>query len=95
MHGPPPHAPAHGHRHKLRGHGGSLTFDSGLGVYVVVGHGDLFYWRDHFYRWHDGGWQTSAPKDGCFQRVRYTKKKFSMPVGLNVHANGLRVTWGL
>ena len=60
-HGPPPHAPAHGYRHKLSHHGGAqLAFDSGIGVYVVAGHSDLFFWDDHFYRWHDSGWQSSA-----------------------------------
>jgi hypothetical protein len=34
-HGPPPHAPAHGYRHKHR-HGVELRYDSGLGVYVVI-----------------------------------------------------------
>ena len=40
--GPPPHAPAHGYRHKHE-HGVELVFDSQLGVYVVVG------WKDHFF----------------------------------------------
>lgn len=39
------------------------------------------------------GWQTSAGKDGCFQRVRYTGKPLDMPVGLKVHKNGLRLTF--
>jgi hypothetical protein len=50
---------------------------------------------------HDGqlyvsglkGWQTSGAKDGCFQRVRYTGKPFCIPVGLNAHANGMRLTF--
>ncbi len=50
---------------------------------------------------HDGqlytsglkGWQTSGAKDGCFQRVRYTGKPFCIPIGLNAHANGMKVTF--
>ena len=64
--GPPPHAPAHGYRHKHVSHGSSvdLVFDSGLGVYVVVGWPD-HYWRDdHYYRWVDGTWMVSVKLDG-------------------------------
>ena len=39
------------------------------------------------------GWQTSALRDGCLQRVRFTGKKFHVPVGLHAHANGLRITF--
>ena len=63
-HGPPPHAPAHGYRHKLQDHGGGqIAFDSGIGVYSVVGHNDLFFWEGRFYRWLDGRWQTSTRRD--------------------------------
>jgi hypothetical protein len=64
--GPPPHAPAHGYRHKHHTHAGSvdLVFDSGLGVYVVVGWPDHYWSDDHYYRWVDGGWLRSAHLDG-------------------------------
>ena len=50
---------------------------------------------------HDGqlyvvgsrGWQTSALRDGCLQRVRYTGKKLLVPVELHAHTNGLRLTF--
>lgn len=50
---------------------------------------------------HDGqlyatglrGWQTSAPHDGCLQRVRYTGKPVLLPTALHVHKNGIRVTF--
>jgi type 1 glutamine amidotransferase/cytochrome c553 len=35
------------------------------------------------------GWTTSAVHDGCFQRVRYTGAKAYLPIGLNVHRNGV------
>ena len=63
-HGPPPHAPAHGYRHKLHHHGGlQIAFDSGLGVYAVVNHPDLFFWEDQFYRLSDRAWHVSAYLD--------------------------------
>jgi hypothetical protein len=37
------------------------------------------------------GWQTSAVKDGCFQRVRYTGAALVAPVGFHVHSNGIRI----
>jgi hypothetical protein len=64
--GPPPHAPAHGYRHKQDvQHGGvDLIFDSGLGVYVVVGWPDHYWHRDHYYHFADGVWMVSARIDG-------------------------------
>lgn len=35
------------------------------------------------------GWGTSAARDGCFQRVRYTGRSIYLPVTLRVHANGI------
>lgn len=58
--GPPPHAPAHGYRHKHAHHGVDLVFDSGLGVYIVVNLTDHYYHDGHFFRLHDGVWQISA-----------------------------------
>ena len=37
------------------------------------------------------GWQTSAPKDGCLQRLRPTGEPFRLPVDLRVHSNGFVV----
>ena len=37
------------------------------------------------------GWQTSAARDGCLQRVRYTGTTPLVPVEFNVHTNGVRV----
>ena len=37
------------------------------------------------------GWQTSAAKDGCLQRVRYTGKPVFSPDTLHVHENGIRI----
>ncbi len=39
------------------------------------------------------GWQTSAAKDGSFQRVRRTGKPLDMPLELNVFTNGVRIAF--
>ncbi len=39
------------------------------------------------------GWQTSAVRDGCLQRVRYTGKDPLVPVAFQVHSNGLLLTF--
>ena len=79
-HGPPPHAPAHGYRHKHRTHVGEveLVFDSGLGVYVLVGWPGHFYWDDRFYREIDGVWHSSLRLNTSW--VRLSGKK--VPPGL-------------
>jgi glucose/arabinose dehydrogenase len=37
------------------------------------------------------GWSTSAAKDGCFQRVRYTGKNVYLPNKLHVYSNGIEL----
>ncbi len=39
------------------------------------------------------GWQTSAVRDGCLQRVRYTGAPFYDPIDLSVHENGIRIVF--
>ena len=38
-------------------------------------------------------WQSSAAKDGCFQRVRYTGKAGVYPTGFTTKANGVELTF--
>ena len=47
----------------------------------------------HLYVCGLDGWQTAAPQDGCFQRVRITGGDIFMPVGLNAHRNGLKIAF--
>ena len=64
-----------------------LTFDSGV-------------MRGRF-RAQDGqlylcglrGWQTAGVKDATLQRVRYTGKPVYMPSGLNVHKDGIKLSF--
>lgn len=78
-HGPPPHAPAHGYRHKHHGHGGvELSFDSDLGVYVVVDLPDHYFWDGYYLRIEDGRWYASTELGG-----RWSPRSLrSLPPGL-------------
>ncbi len=52
---------------------------------------------------HDGqlyvsglkGWQTSGPRDGCLQRVRYVGGDWPRPLGLKAHKNGVVLRFGV
>ena len=67
--GPPPHAPAHGYRHKYQDH--DLEFDSHLGLYVVLGFPNLF-WGDGWYHRRSGDrWQRSERWDGPWYDSRW------------------------
>lgn len=39
------------------------------------------------------GWQTTAVKNGCFQRVRYTGAPVRMPIGLQARQDGVEITF--
>ena len=79
-HGPPPHAPAHGYRHQHRTHAGhvELVFDSGLGLYLVVGSPGYYWHDDHYYRQVHGAWQMSVRLDRGWSSARAK----SLPPGL-------------
>jgi len=79
-HGPPPHAPAHGHRRKQNDgdHGLELVFDSQLGVYVVVDIPDHYYWDGYYLRIDDRGWYASTELEGRWA----PRSSGSLPPGL-------------
>ncbi len=56
--GPPPHAPAHGYRHK-HPDGVELVYKSNIGVYVVVGYPEHYFLKDKYYRLNNGSWEVS------------------------------------
>ncbi len=47
----------------------------------------------HLYVAGSTGWQTSAAKDGCFQRVRRTGTVTRTPLAWHAHRNGLKLTF--
>lgn len=76
--GPPPHAPAHGYRHKHKTKGVELVYDSGRGVYVVVGLPDHYYFDGHFFRIRGAHWEISLNTDDGWEPVY----EDSIPPGL-------------
>ncbi len=54
--GPPPHAPAHGYRHK-HSHGVALEYNGKIGVYTVIDFEDHYYQDDNFFRVMEGTWK--------------------------------------
>ncbi len=64
--GPPSHAPAHGYRHKHHS-GAEFRFDSHLGVYIVLGHTEVYFHDGVFVRIRSGIWQVSATLDGQWE----------------------------
>jgi hypothetical protein len=83
--GPPPHAPAHGHRHKHRHHGQDLElmFDSSLGVYVVVGLPNRYYWNGHYLRIDGDQWYASVNLAG--DSGWKPRSDDSLPPGMQKH----------
>jgi hypothetical protein len=65
---PPPWAPAHGYRYK-HADGVDLIFDSGLGLYIVANFPNIYFSRDHFYRWNDDKWQRSTSFNGPWELI--------------------------
>ena len=59
--GPPPHAPAHGYRHKHRGH--TLEYDHELGIYVVIGLVGHYFIDGLYYKKTKHGWFSSHDID--------------------------------
>ena len=81
-HGPPPHAPAHGYRHKQ--HGVELVYDSGRGVYVVIGLPHHYYFKGHYYRLRETNWEVGVHMDGPWEFV----SDEALPRGLRVKEKG-------
>jgi hypothetical protein len=76
-HGPPPHAPAHGYRHK-HADGVVLVYESGIGVYVVEGYTDIYFYGGNYYRLYKGGCKISDHVNGPWHEVAAKK----LPPGL-------------
>jgi hypothetical protein len=80
--GPPPHAPAHGYRHK-HPDGEKLVYKSDIGVYVVVGYPDYYFHKNKYYRSNKGSWEVS-----------FNIKRDWAPVSDKKLPSGLRKTKG-
>ena len=64
-----------------------LKFESGIcrGRYNPIDH--------QLYLTGLRGWQTTAAKDACFQRVRFTGKPVYLPTEMHVMEDGIKVTF--
>ncbi len=82
-HGPPPHAPAHNYRHTHRHQGQDLefVFDSELGVYIVIGVPDRYYWNGHYLRIAGDQWYASVNLDSGWEAWN----REHIPAGLKKH----------
>jgi hypothetical protein len=69
--GPPPHAPAHGYRHRHRNH--DLVFDSALGVYVVVDLRDVWFLDGSYFRIVGDRWEIAVGASGPWRVVSYDR----------------------
>jgi hypothetical protein len=63
--------------------GVELVFDSGLGVYVVVGLSDHYYHDGYFYRLSGGVWEMSLEHNGHWKAISDN----SLPIGLHAKVN--------
>jgi len=62
--GPPPHAPAHGYRHKHHGQN-ELIYDSKIGAYIVLNIPETYFGNNLYIRMStDGRWLVSATSEG-------------------------------
>ena len=81
-HGPPPHAPAHGYRHKHRG--AELVYDSGRGIYVVIDFPNHYYFKGHYYRLGEAQWEVGVNLEGPWGFISYGE----LPKGLRIEKKG-------
>ena len=82
--GPPAHAPAHGYRKKHQHDNVELVWDSGKGVYAVIGYDGHFFSKDLYYRIIGDHWEVSSGIKGPW---RVTNSKH-IPPGLKKHKHG-------
>ena len=87
--GPPPHAPAHGYRHKHhRGH--ELVYDSEINAYIVLNVPET-YFGNNFYirlstdgRWIvstalEGGWRVAVGNEVPYKLMEYKEREKKKP----------------
>jgi hypothetical protein len=78
-HGPPAHARAHGYRNKQVA-GVELSYDSGLGLYVVIGRDNHYYTGGYFYRCQGAVWEISSDPNSGWRSI----SRESLPPGLQM-----------
>ncbi len=76
VYAPPPRAPAPGYHQMYYGH--DLRYDVNLGVYLVVGMPNHYFYHDNYYRYHEDRWYHSHDLKGNWRT--YDERK--LPPGL-------------
>jgi hypothetical protein len=77
--GPPPHAPAHGYRHKHAKDDVTLVYDTGIDVYIVSGMPGCYFSAGQYYRDSGTAWEWSVSIEGPWKTV---KSSTDLPPGL-------------
>lgn len=85
--GPPPHAPAHGYRHKHAKDNVTLVYDTGIDVYIVSGIPGCYFSAGQYYRDTGSTWEWSVSIEGPWKVV---KSSTDLPSGLRTkgHEHG-------
>lgn len=79
VHDHPPNRPRAGYVYYYEPDDVRLVFDVGLGLYVVEGHPDCYYYSGRYYRVDNGVWVTTTEfKAGKWKKA----KRNSLPPGL-------------
>ena len=86
-HGPPPHAPAHGYRHK-HDDGVELEFNNSIGAYVVVDVSNLYFHNNLFIRYYGDGWQVAVRLDGPWRVAKPSEVPSKLKKGKGKGGNG-------
>jgi hypothetical protein len=76
--GPPDHAPAHGYRKTHGLDNVELVYDSGLNMYIVEGHANIYFRDAYYYRDLEDRWEYSSRIRGPWNRMDSRK----LPHGL-------------
>ena len=77
--GPPPHAPAHGYRHKHARDNVTLVYDTGIDVYIVTGYKDCYFSAGQYFRDAGVSWEWSVSIEGPWKVVTQSS---DLPSGL-------------
>jgi hypothetical protein len=77
--GPPPHAPAHGYRHRHARDDVTLVYDADLDVYVVTGYEACYFSAGQYFRDTGTAWEWSVSIEGPWKVVEHNS---DVPPGL-------------
>lgn len=77
--------PRHGHRRHHHGH--ELSYDSGIGVYLIAKKPGFYFYNNHYYRQHRGKWQTSNKLNGKWRAASHDEVPRKLKAGKKFRKN--------